>query len=161
MVVDIPGDITSLDASSLNAVQRRCLAVLQGGKANEELHKAATTMLRNGGVPSRGRAGAVEKVPTEKAKAKSKQRKEKGAESSGAAWACAACTLMNAPGATVCSACEAPAPRQPQAQSWSCEACTLANDEKDVRCRACGHGRSKKRCAPAIPFFDDDDDFVS
>ena len=105
--------------------------------------------------------GAVEKVPTEKTKAKSKQRKERGTEASGSAWACAACTLQNAPGATVCSACEAPAPRQPQAQSWSCDACTLANDEKDARCRACGHGRPKKRCAPAIPFFDDDDDFVS
>jgi len=37
---------------ALNAVQERCLAVLVGDRAGDELRAAASTMLKNGGLTS-------------------------------------------------------------------------------------------------------------
>ena len=43
----------SSEEAHLNHIQRRCLAVLRGGRAGDELKAAATTMLKTGEASKR------------------------------------------------------------------------------------------------------------
>ena len=76
-------------------------------------------------------------------------------------WPCATCTLLNAPEAVKCVACDSlrpgsasnsgvvvvlprQAPKRP-ADGWACPACTLVNPESADYCAACGGERWVKR----------------
>ena len=102
-------DPTAVDESSLNAIQRRCLAVLKGGKANAELKEAATTMLRTGCLPSKrgGRAAAAGPAKQQR------QQKQQRPPAAAATWACASCTLVNAASSRECTACGTAAGKAP------------------------------------------------
>jgi hypothetical protein len=150
--------LAKIDLVSLNAVQRRCLSVLRGDKANEELRQAALTMLRAGGVTkksTRTKAPSMRQQPAV-----------------GGAWACPACTAKNGTDAAVCvvcaasrqGACERDKPAA--ALTWPCERCTLQNSARATKCKACGESRIKEtRSAlacmrPPQTCSDDDDDFA-
>lgn len=77
-------------------------------------------------------------------------------------WPCPTCTLLNAPEAVKCLACDSlrpgsssnsgvvvvlprEAPKRPADDSWACPACTLLNPEAADNCAACGGERWVKR----------------
>lgn len=143
-----------LDSSQLNHVQRRCLAVLKGGRANDELRQAAIAMLKSGGLPKREAkaAAATTRKPLQRAAPKA----QAPAMSS---WSCTACTFENASG-NVCGACSTARTAVQTPRCWFCPACTLANVEGAARCSACNEPRSKPPAAsvkrPAD--FDEEDE---
>ena len=156
--------LRGLDEASLNVVQRRCLAVLRGGRAGDELRAAAKAMLHSGGLSSRevkeAKAASAVAAPPKPAKGAAK----------GGGWSCPACTLLNAASCLACAACEE---ARPPKAAWECPSCTLANPGSSASCKACGEanpsraGKSQgaKRPRPAAaaerarPDDGDDDDF--
>jgi hypothetical protein len=159
-------NVTSMEnPENLNPVLQRCMAVLRGNTAGEELRAAAERLLASGGVPTRGRTqrqGGVAMTRPVAQAGPSTQAEEAPAGS----WTCSVCTLEN-PGATgCCSACGAGL-RTGQAADkkgavWVCSRCTLENGAQRAQCTACGQKRPlAKRLPPAAPAWaspDDDDD---
>lgn len=143
-----------LDPSQINHVQRRCLAVLKGGRANDELRQAAIAMLKSGGLPKREANAAA--VATRKPPQRTAPKAQAPAMSS---WSCTACTFENASG-NVCGACSTARKAVQTPRCWFCPACTLANVEGAARCSACNEPRSKPPAAsvkrPAD--FDEEDE---
>ena len=130
----LPTDVGQHGA--MNAVQLRCLAVLRGSRANEELRNAAERLLASGGVAKpRGRQVSIAAAPPA-----TKGTRDKS-------WSCAQCTLTNADSAPACLACEQPRSKRAAtiaADSWPCPQCTLANAASRRKCSAC----DTKRPAP-------------
>lgn len=160
----------------LNAVQRRCLAVIQGGRANDELRQAAVAMLRSGGLPKRAAKASGWKAqpgrvpPTEHAAAVplsnvgAQARGKNEGLIHGAGWICGSCTLQNPRNEHECKACCALRPAE-VGSSWTCSVCTLSNPDSVSRCAACNLSRTKaargattagKR--PMLPDFDEEDE---
>lgn len=134
-----------LDEAALDPKQRRCLAVLRGGRAGEELAAAAKAIL--------ARAAAPQRPPPKAPKAPG--------------WLCAACSLHNPKSSAICQACTQP---RVTAEGWPCPACTLQNAAGALSCATCGQGcpqpggRPGKKARRAQPQpmpagLSDEDDF--
>ena len=95
----------------LNAIQRRCLAVLRGGRAGDELKAAATTMLRSGEPSKRARTSGGQSnatlAPVQEAAIAAAADVKPAKKPRSAEWVCAACTLKNLAAASTCAACGA------------------------------------------------------
>ena len=123
-------------AEELTAIQRRCRAVLQGGRAGEELKAAAALMLRTG-EPSRRARTAGGLCGSESASSTLDAQLIKNAAPKKTARA-AAGNGPHGAGSAVSEAASVIA-----ANGWSCVACTLRNGARAARCAACGEPRAK------------------
>lgn len=156
------GGVMADEANSLNAIQRRCLAVLRRGRASDELREAASNMLRTGHASKRARiAGGV--LRAEKVATTTTTLEDLGAVAvADDGWTCDACTLLNQGAANVCGACQAPRAPPNDDAGWACAACSLHNAARSRRCSACGQPRGRRstkpgaRPRPDIPSDDED-----
>ena len=122
-----------MEEANLNAVQRRCLAVLRGGRASEELKAAATTMLRTGEPSKKARMAGGIGMP-------------RGTATRGGAPAAAAAA---APAALAAA---------PAAAGWACAACTMQNAMSAKKCTMCGEAKAKPSRPRTLPTDLDDEE---
>ena len=149
---------------ALNAVQERCLAVLVGDRAGDELRAAASTMLKNGGLTSQEarRALAVAKpsnsehghnnkqLPQQRRRRQQQQPQQQLPPPAAAAQQQQEeipQQIQQQPPAldtdSMPTHCQPPGGDAPAnaAQGWGCSACTLTNRAGASRCKACGQAR--------------------
>lgn len=152
-----PVALNAMSASTLNAIQLRCQAVLAAGTCGKELREAATTLLQSGEPSKRARqAGGCMVPPSALAEAASSKAPAKKASKKG--WTCAKCTLQNDELLMACKACSEP--RRPKAtgDGWACTACTMMNASRAARCSACGEARAKRKPRQTPQWVGDDEE---
>ena len=159
---------------ALNAVQERCLAVLVGDRAGDELRAAASTMLKNGGLTSQEarRALAVAKpsnsehghnnkqLPQQRRRRQQQQPQQQLPPPAAAAQQQQEeipQQIQQQPPAldtdSMPTHCQPPGGDAPAnaAQGWGCSACTLTNRAGASRCKACGQARDRGRSEERTP----------
>ena len=144
-------DTFGVDPASINAIQQRCLSVLEGSTACAELRDSASFMLRSGGLTRKQLKAAQLTGVKEMADLKPVQ----------GAWTCSACTLENTNTNLSCGACGNS--RKKHQPRWMCSVCTFMNNTKAAQCAACTNTQfrevvgGKKRVVPATGNLDCDD----
>ena len=147
----------------MEAVKRRCQAVLnRAHPISNELRAAALLMLNTGEPSKRARVATGTFIPplcTTSTAYESSQSSMPSAGTSSETVVCPKCTLKNPLSNVSCDACSTKL-QSHKDDGWVCSACTLRNASKATKCKACGARvpQLQPRVIPFIPSDDEDAD---